>query len=92
MPEWEMVEPFEIDNGELDSLSRQQAFVLGVEWARFEAGVSQLQHGNAIAFQMAVHSDNVLRCTGLAARASCHVSQVEEQGGEWVSLMVRRGA
>lgn len=30
--EYEMMEPFDIDDGELDGLRPQECFVLGVEW------------------------------------------------------------
>ena len=36
MEMWELVEPFEVDNGELDSFRQSLCFaVLGVEWERF---------------------------------------------------------
>ena len=35
MEMWELVEPFEVDNGELDSFRQSLCFALGVEWERF---------------------------------------------------------
>lgn len=39
MSGFELVEPFDIDDGELDGISPQEAFVLGVEWMRWRQRV-----------------------------------------------------
>lgn len=37
MDDYELVEPFDIDNGELDEVDSPMAFCLGVEWGMFRA-------------------------------------------------------
>ena len=32
---WELIEPFDIDNGELENLPQEECFTLGVEWAKW---------------------------------------------------------
>ena len=61
--DFELVEPFDIDHGELDGLTLQQAFVLGVEWRMFR---EQLQTGDS--FSRMIHTDNLERLTRLCQR------------------------
>lgn len=63
MAHWNLVDRFDIDDGELDSVSRSQAFVLGVEWARFRANLDKGQP-----FTSTINVDNAKRLIGLAQR------------------------
>lgn len=63
-PTWSLVEPFDIDNGELDGLSGQECFVLGVEWAI----VRHLLEGGG-GFCKTVHAASVQRLVNLGRRS-----------------------
>lgn len=55
-----LVDTFDIDNGELDGLSPEQAFALGVEWAEFRRRLDE-----GAEFSQPVHCANASRLLGL---------------------------
>lgn len=61
--EYELSEPFDIDNGELDGLSPQVCFVLGVEWHM----VRQQADGPA-PFSRPIHARNRDRIAAMMER------------------------
>lgn len=58
-----ILEPFNIDNGELNGIEPQTIFTLGVEWQMF---YQKLQAGDS--FLMQVHKENVGRLKVLCIR------------------------
>jgi hypothetical protein len=56
MSSFGLIKRFDIDDGELDSLSAQECFVLGYELAQIDAA---LEHGDEI--RKPVHADNRAR-------------------------------
>lgn len=54
--DYQMVEPFYVDDGELDGLSPQQIFVLGFEFSQIRTRLFQ-----EMAFDMPFHSENESR-------------------------------
>lgn len=62
--EYELVDSFGIDNGELKDLSNTDAFVLGVEWAMFREQLNT----DSNEFSTVIHPDNVSRIRGLASK------------------------
>lgn len=63
LTEFNMVEPFHVDDGELNDLTLQQVFVLGVE---FEMIRAQLETGAP--FERMFHSDNIDRVEKMCNR------------------------
>jgi hypothetical protein len=61
---YELTDPFEIDNNELDGQSNTDSFVLGVEWTQFRERLAS----EPIEFSAAVHSANVQRVCNMASR------------------------
>jgi hypothetical protein len=61
--ELQLVEPFDIDNGELDGHSTAGAFALGVEWQQFR---SELQ--SVLGFEKTVNRANVERLIRMCVR------------------------
>lgn len=80
--EWSSVEPFFIDDGQLDGISAANAFVLGVEW---QMVYSQLKSGEP--FERPVHAANRERLTRLCIRNGrrCEVTKPEDG---WCHLIV----
>lgn len=62
--DWGLVEPFDIDHGELDGLTPQMGFVLGVEWQQFRQALLT----NPEPFLQAVHTANEARLLSLCQR------------------------
>lgn len=60
---YELVEPFDIDDGELDGLSPQECFTLGVEWQAVRAN---LESGDD--FTWTVHAENRGRLQAMMER------------------------
>ena len=63
MAKHELVEPFDVDGGELDGLTPQHVFALGVEWQMFR---SQLETGNPVS--VTVMAENADRLKALCER------------------------
>jgi hypothetical protein len=79
---WGLVDPFEIDDGELDSVSRTQAFVLGVEWARFRERLDKEQRFSSLA--NIANGDRLRRCAERHGR----IAVVRPVSPEWVEVSV----
>ena len=75
--------PFDIDNGELDSLSKQQAFVLGFEFSNI---LSMIEGGRS--FAIPVHSDNQDRLVKLCQRLK--IAYVIRAHDDWPTLEVEQ--
>jgi len=82
MAEYTLVEPFDIDDGSLNSLSKQECFVLGVEWASIRA---RLLAGER--FVDLCHESNAQRIEKMAER---HGRYVEHHpcGDGWSRIFV----
>lgn len=76
-------EPFDIDDGELDGLTLQRAFTLGVEWEMF---YQRLTHD---VFEMQIHAANEERLTRLAGRHGFAVSR-KWVNDDWVLLCAQK--
>lgn len=61
---YQLVEPFDIDHGQLDGISAHKAFILGVEWLQF---LSELRERSE-RFTTLVHVENEQRVLKLAYR------------------------
>jgi hypothetical protein len=69
MADFKMCEPFGIDDGELDGLSPQQCFVLGVEWQKFYDIALRWKAGTLTSFKDMCHSsENLERIKALLER------------------------
>lgn len=82
---FDLCEPFDIDNGELDGLTPQECFVLGVEWCQFW---KLLDDGTA--FELTVHERNASRLQALAVRhkRDCSVHWIHEDHAGWRLIRV----
>ena len=74
---YDLSEPFDIDSGELDTSSREQAFVLGYEMAQVHALMHRGQP-----FRKLIHAANVERVKRSAIRRRMRVT-VEPNGEGW---------
>jgi hypothetical protein len=86
MAEFEHVEPFDIDDGELDGLTPQEAFVLGVEWH-----MVLIQSRADEPFEMPMHSRNKDRIEALLRRMDRVFTLVymrEDVSENWMHLIV----
>lgn len=63
MPEFGLVEPFDIDNGELDGIAPGECFCLGIEFAMFR---QRIQSGQV--FTELVLANNAARICAMAER------------------------
>jgi hypothetical protein len=80
--EYSIVEPFFIDNGELDGISPQEVFCLGVEWQMVAA-----QEESDEAFERLLHEANATRIKRLLIRRG-RKFKVTPNGPEWCMLSV----
>jgi len=69
---YELVEPFDIDDGSLEGIAAKEAFTLGVEWLMFRR---RLQSGQP--FKVLCLENNASRLVKLAER---HNRFVEDRG------------
>lgn len=83
MAEFGLVEPFGIDNGELDNFERHQCFVLGVEFAMFRQKLLE----NHSAFTDMVCDLAPERIVAMCERHGRCVETREKFDG-WVSIWV----
>ena len=58
-----LVEPFDVDNGELDGLTLVDAFVFGVEWQQFRTEIQGVS-----GFSKTVHKANSERLAKMCSR------------------------
>ena len=82
MPEYELVQPFDTDSGELDGLSQAECFAMGVEWQMFRA---QLETGKP--FNTVVLASNAKRLTKMAERCQRFVEHRPAENG-WSLITV----
>jgi hypothetical protein len=68
--EYELCEPFDIDNGELDGIAPHVVFTLGVEWEMLR---QELDTGRLVSRM--IHAENLNRFKAMCAR----------RGREWVA-------
>ena len=78
----DLVQPFDIDDGSLDGVSRTECFALGVEWQLFRDRLKS-QHP----FTLLVLANNAARLTQLAERSRRFVESRPASDG-WAELTV----
>ena len=81
-----LAEPFDISDGSVDHLTREECFVLGAEWALFRADLDQ-----GSAFSRMVHTENAERLIRLGQRRNWTVERTE-LSANWTKLTARPGA
>lgn len=77
MSEYVAVEPFGVDDGELDTVTPSKAFTLGVEW---EMVRTLVRTGEEFCVY-AIHTDNRRRISALLSRHGYH--QQWNEGDDW---------
>jgi hypothetical protein len=82
MTDYELVQPFDVDDDSLSGLSPQECFSLGVEWQMFR---SQLEAGKP--FTLTVLANNANRLTKLAERTQRFVEARPARDG-WSLITV----
>lgn len=81
-----IIEPFDVDDGELDGLSPQLCFVLGVEWAMVrEALDADRQLG-----PLWVHAQNVPRLRAMIRRRRGLILSAAPTSDGWALLILDR--
>ena len=83
MPDFGLVEPFDIDDGSLEGLSPVDSFVLGVEWQMVN-GQLEAQEG----FERPIHSRNATRIKRACIRRRRRFVCQDEMDGTWMTLTV----
>lgn len=81
--EYGLLEPFYIDKGELEGLSPQECFVLGIEW-QIVADLAD----NPAGFARPVHEANVLRLSKMLTRRGRRFRFQPTGVGTWLWLTV----
>jgi hypothetical protein len=81
--EYGLVEPFDIDNGELDGVRPQQAFVLGYEICQLH----NLLDGGPSPISRPVHAENESRIKRLCIRRR-RKCRLAPNGPEWLWLEI----
>ena len=81
--DFDLVDPFYIDSGELDGLSLQTAFVLGVEWATLRERLASEK-----TFRCPVHAANASRLLKLCLSRDVQADFELGPDPEWVELIV----
>ena len=82
MAKFGLVEPFDIDDGQLSGLSPAECFVLGVEWQMVAEQAAQPD-----AFERPIHRRNVERLQRLLIRRQRRFT-VRHDTDEWSTLAV----
>jgi hypothetical protein len=80
---YELVDPCDIDDGELAGVPAPVAFVLGAEWSAARAELSRVDRE----FTMQVHRANERRVLALAARRGRRVTS-RQLDNEWSEISV----
>lgn len=78
--EFELMEPFDIDNGELDGLRPQEIFALGVEWEMLR---QELDTGRMIGRM--IHKENLDRFSAMCLRRGREFVAGDSDDG-WISV------
>lgn len=76
-----LIESFGVDNSELDGLSKQLCFVLGVEWEMIRQKVDSGQ-----SFEQSIHSENMERIEALCNRRGMSYKIIPHD--DWPTLIV----
>lgn len=87
MSDYGLIEPFDIDNGELDGLTPQQCFVLGYELATISKRAV-----DSWAFECYVHADNIYRVSNALQKRDREFTlrpMANDQGEDWWWLQVK---
>ena len=79
---YKLMEPFDIDGGELDGISPQMCFVLGAEWWQMNV---LLESGDPIG--KPIHNENAERVRRMCIRRGRRF-RVRDNGPEWKWLDV----
>lgn len=82
-PAFALVDPFEIDDGELDGLGAVDAFVLGAEWA----GLRSRLTSEAARFTATIHAANEGRILRLLRRHG-RAASARQLDPTWTELVV----
>jgi hypothetical protein len=80
---YELIEPFDIDDGSLEGISPKEAFALGVEWLMFRR---RLQSGQP--FKIWCLSNNAARLVKLAERHNRFVEDRQTGCDGWSEVWV----
>lgn len=83
MAGYDLMEPFDIDHGELDGLRPQDVFVMGYELCQFHALADK-----GLAFQKPAHVANIDRISAALNRRGLAFEVVIETDGEWATFTV----
>lgn len=83
MGDYEIMEPFGIDDGELDGISDQQIFCLGYELAQIHALADKGR-----AFEKPIHRENGKRIVASLMRRGLTFNIAETEVPEWAHLTV----
>lgn len=77
-------EPFDVDDGELDGLTPQQCFTLGVEWSNIRAAADS----DRLDDPFLIHELNVPRIKAIARRRKDLILYVQriEHGWAWITF------
>lgn len=82
--QYALVDPFEIDNGELNGAPAELAFALGVEWAMFRRQVDE----STSPFTILCLSQNAGRFVRMAERKGRFVEERRTDPAGWTQLWV----
>jgi hypothetical protein len=84
MAVWEEMEPFGIDNGELDGFSAQECFVLGYELCQFRVLADAGR-----AFTQLAHTSNRSRIEGILNRRGLEYDFLPVESYQWLMFDVK---
>lgn len=84
---WESMQPFGIDNGELDGLSPQDCFVRGFEIGSIWGACTQ-HVSKSGTIKMVIHSDNEARCIQFAECRGFSVTTRAWLNDDWIELVI----
>jgi hypothetical protein len=80
---WALIDPADVDHGELNGLSPQACFILGAEW---EAFASRLATGKP--FTAVINAENTTRLVAMAERHSRFVEERPNHAPGWATVWV----
>lgn len=82
MTDWGLTDPFDIDDGSLDGLTPEQAFVFGVEWGMLFQSLDEEE--SRLVF-VNIHTENAERLVRLCRRKG-REPMVIDRGGGWTEI------
>jgi hypothetical protein len=83
MTKFELVEPFETDDGSLDGINAGECFALGVEWEQFR---QRLKNGKP--FTTLCLANNAIRLSAMAERHRRYVEYRPATTAGWAQITV----